>query len=137
MCSSFRALLSAAAVATLMSMAALAGGQTHRMPVDYGQPQPTYQLKLVSAPQEGQPLVVALVDAKGQQVGNGEVAMVHPVNRGIKASPMIQYVPEPLARDANGNFVCLGKHHRGEVVAFRGAGPAGKSPVWLSVTISG
>jgi hypothetical protein len=49
---------------------------------------------------------------------------------------MIQYVPEVLARDASGNFVCLGKHQRGEVVAFRGVGPEGSAPVWLTVTVN-
>jgi hypothetical protein len=125
------------AAAALMIAPALAGGPVHRMPSDYGQAEPAYQLKLVGAPVAGHPLVVALVDANGGQVRGGQVAMVHAVNRGLKASPMIQYVPEALAQDTNGNFVCMGRHHRGEVVAFRGAGPAGKAPVWLNVTISG
>lgn len=129
---SYRALLGA-----LMITPAFAGGPVHRMPADYGQPQPVYQLKLVAAPVAGQPIVVALLDANGRQVSNGGVEMVHAVNRGIKASPMIQYVPVPLAHDTNGYFVCMGKHHSGEVVALRGFGPAGKASVWLNVTISG
>ena len=126
----------AALVAAFTMQSALAGGPVHRMPADYGRPQPAYQLKLVAA-EAGRPLVLSFRNANGQPVAGGEVAMVHPVNRGIKASPSIQYVPEVLARDANGNFVCMGKHRRGDVVAFRGVGRAGASPVWLTVTISG
>ena len=132
-----QALFGAAAVVAAFTMqSALAGGPVHHMPADYGQPQPAYQLKLVAA-DAGRPLVLSFLDANGRPVAGGDVAMVHPVNRGIKASPSIQYVPEVLARDAHGNFVCMGKHHRGEVVAFRGVGRAGTAPVWLTVTISG
>lgn len=127
----------AATFAAFTMTSAFAGGPAHRMAADYGQPQPAYQLKLVSAAEAGQPIVIALVDANGRHVAGGEIQMVHPVNRGIKAGPMIQYVPEPLARDARGDFVCSGNHHRGEVVAFRGVGPAGQSAVWLTVTING
>jgi glucose/arabinose dehydrogenase len=123
-------------VAAFTMQSASAGGPVHRMPADYHQTQRAYQLKLVAS-DVARPLVLTLLGANGQPVTDGEVAMVHPVNRGIKASPMIQYVPEVLARDANGNFVCMGKHHRGEVVAFRGVGRAGASPVWLTVTING
>jgi hypothetical protein len=126
----------AALVAAFTMQSALAGGPAHRMPADYGQPQPAYQLKLVAA-DAGKPLVLSFLDANGRPASGGEVAMVHPVNRGIKASPSIQYVPEVLARDTNGNFVCMGKHHSGDVVAFRGVGKAGTAPVWLTVTING
>lgn len=119
---------------TIVAMpATFAGGPIRHMPAAYGPLQPSYQLKLVASPKAGAPVVIALVDAAGRNVAGGQVEMVHAVYNGIKSSPTVQHVPETLVRDASGNFVCLGKHHRGEMLTFRGVGPAGSAPVWLTV----
>lgn len=128
----------AATVAVLMVPSAAAGNGPHRMPADYGRPQPSYELK-VNTPVAGQPLVISLVNrADGQTVRDGEVSAVRPANLGPKAWPSVQWVPVMLTRDANGNFVCAGDHHvAGERMTLRGEGPSGAAPVWLTLTVKG
>lgn len=127
----------AATVAVLMVPSAAAGNGPHRMSADYGRPQPTYELKVDGAPAAGQPLVVSLVNrTDGQVVRGGEVVAMRPVYLGQKASPSIQWVPVMLTRDANGSFVCAADHHvPGQRLTLRGEGPAGTSPVWLTLTV--
>jgi hypothetical protein len=124
-----------ALAAVILTTSAFAGAPIHRMPADARGTEPVYQLALVGAPVSGKPLVVALTDANGHAV-DGSVAMLRPAWRGVKAFPMIQYVPVALARDAAGDFVCAHEHRAGDVVAFRALGPDGK-PVRLTVTING
>lgn len=129
----------AAITAALMATPALAGAAPHRMPADYGRPQPVYELKISQAPVAGRAIVIALVDhSTGQAVIGGEVVAMRPVNHGPKASPMIQRVPEALSRNADGNFVCAGDHHvPGERLTLRGEGPGATSPAWLTLTVKG
>lgn len=129
-----RALFGALA-AVILTTSAFAGAPIHRMPAAARGTEPAYQLKLVGTPVSGQPLVLALTDADGR-AADGTVAMLRPVWRGVKASPMIQNMPIPLVRDANGDFVCAHEHRAGDVVAFRALGPDGK-PIRLTVTVNG
>lgn len=125
----------AATVAVLMVPSAAAGNGPHRMPADYGRSQPSYELKVSGAPEVGRPLVISLVD-QGQVVRDGEVVVMRPVYLGQKASPSVRWVPVALERDADGNFVCNGDHHvPGAQLTLRGEGPAGRSPVWLTLNV--
>jgi hypothetical protein len=134
---SFKLAATAAAFAAIFAMqSASAGAAPHRMPADYGQPQPIYQLKIDATPVAGAPIVIALVDRDGNTVRGGEVAMFHAVNRGIKAAPMTQFVPVALTRNADGSFVCEEDHYPGERLTLRGTGSGGASPVWLTVAVS-
>ncbi len=132
-----------AVIATFAALLALqsasAGPPAHRMPAAYGQKQPTYQLKVASAPVVGAPLVVTLINqADGQQVQGGEVTALRPVFLGPKASPMFHSVSVVLTRNADGSFVCAGEHHvAGERLTLRGAGPGDASPVWLTLKVQG
>lgn len=123
-----------AAVLVLVQSSA-AGAPSHVMLAD--RPHPVYELKTAAAPEANKPLLISLVNkADGQPVSDGQVAVMRPVYLGIKASPSIQYVPVPLARDAYGNFVCPGEHHvPGERLTLRGTGPEGSSSVWLTLTV--
>lgn len=131
----------AAAAATfavvLAVQSASAGAPPHRMPAERSQTQPVYQLKVDGAPAMGQPLVITLVNqADGKAVRDGTVSVMRPVFLGIKASPMIQYIPVNLTRNADGNFVCSGEHHvPGARLTLRGTGPDSTSPVWLTLAV--
>ncbi|MDR3527272.1 MAG: hypothetical protein P4L57_08310 [Rhizomicrobium sp.] len=129
-----------ATVATLFVLqAASASTAGHRMPADYTQAQPSYQLKINAPAVVGVPLVVTLINqADGKVVQNGDIAVMRPVFAGQKASPMIRYVPVMLTRAADGSFVCAGEHHvAGEELTLRGAGPGDAAPVWLTLTVKG
>ncbi len=134
---SFKLAATAATFAAIFAMqSASAGAPPHHMPADYGQPQPVYQLKINAAPTAGAPIVIALVGRDGNTVRGGEVAMFHAVNRGIKAVPMMQFVPVTLTRNADSSFVCEEGHYPGERLTLRGTGPGGTSPVWLTIAVS-
>lgn len=125
----------AATVAVLMVPSAAAGNGPHRMPADDGQPQPSYELKVSGTPEIGRPLVITLVE-RGQIVHDGEVVAMRPVYLGQKASPSARWVPVALERDADGNFICSGDHHiPGGQLTLHGEGPAGRSPVWLTLDV--
>ena len=125
----------AALTALLLTTTAVAGTAPHRMPAGYPAAQPSYELKIDGVAQAGKPLVVSLVNqANGQAVPGGEVAVLRPVFRGIKAVPSIQWVAESLPRNADGKFVCAPEHHA-EGVTLRGVGPSGASPVWRNVPV--
>jgi len=136
---SFKFAAAAATIAVVLAMqSASAGAPPHHMPADYGQPQSDYQLKVNGAPKVGEPLIVTLVNkSDGQLVRDGSVTVLRVVFAGIKASPMIRYVPMALTRDADGSFVCAGEHHvPSERLTLRGTGPDGKSPVWLTIAVN-
>jgi|GEM_PF-1369349 len=117
------------AAVLLLTTPAVAGSPMHRLAA----PQPSYELKTDGAPQAGKPLFVTLLDrASGRIVTDGQVAVLRPVFRGPKAVPAIQYVSEALPQTADGRFVCASEHHAAGVT-LRGAGPAGMSPVWLTL----
>ena len=121
--------ISALAAALLLTTSAVAGSPMHRLAAS----EPSYELKTDGAPQAGKPLFVTLIDrASGSIVTNGQVAVMRPVYRGPKAVPAVQYEPEALPRTADGRFVCASEHHVAGVT-LRGAGPAGISPVWLTL----
>lgn len=117
------------AAALLLTTPAIAGAPMHHLAAS----EPSYELKTDGAPETGKPLFVTLVDrASGRVVTDGQVAVLRPVYRGPKAVPAIQYEPEALPRAADGRFVCASDHHVAGVT-LRGAGPAGTSPVWLTL----
>ena len=117
------------AAVLLLTTPAVAGSPMHRLAAA----QPSYELKTDGAPQAGKPLFVTLVDrSSGQVMTDGQVAVLRPVYRGPKAVPSIQYEAEALPQTADGRFVCASEHHAAGVT-LRGAGPAGMSPVWLTL----
>jgi hypothetical protein len=119
----------AAVSAILVSTPVLAGAPMHRLEAAL----PAYELKLDGQPQIGKPLYLSLVERdSGKPVADGEVAVLRRVFRGPKAVPAIQYELEALPRTADGRFECASEHHAVQVT-LRGAGPAGHSPVWLTI----
>jgi hypothetical protein len=129
-----------ATFATLFVLqSASAGSPIHRMPANDGQVQSSYQLKINAPAVVGAPLQVTLVNqADGQVVQGGQITVTHPAFQGPKASPMYRSAPMMLTRNADGSFVCEGKHHvAGERLTLRGAGPGDASPVWLTLIVKG
>jgi hypothetical protein len=128
----------AASAATLLTSSAFAGAPIHRLPTPLSaspSTQPSYELKTDGAPQAGKPLVVWLEDrASGKIVSDGKVVMLRAVYRGPKAVPAIQYVREALPQDAAGRFVCAAEHHA-DGIRLRGEGPAGNSPVVVTLAV--
>ena len=125
-----------AAAALLASVgSAIAGGQIHRMPADYGKTTPTYEFKVVGVPAADAPFTVQLVnDATGQLVENAHVTMQHSVWLGMKAAPQVQRVQVALEPDGRGNYVCASGHMLdGEKIVLRAHVPGESSATWLTV----
>jgi hypothetical protein len=119
--------LFAVLTAGILTSASLAGAPMHRMVSD----QPAYEIQLDGKLTVGKPLYLRLVDkASGQAVEGGEVAVLRPVYAGPKTP--VRFEVQALPHDAQGRFVCASEHHAASVT-LRGAGPAGASPVWMSI----
>ncbi|GAA0533811.1 hypothetical protein FHS83_002979 [Rhizomicrobium palustre] len=119
--------LFAVLTAGVLTSASLAGAPMHRM----AQAEPAYEIQLDGKLIAGKPLYLRLVDkTSGQAVEGGEVAVLRPVYAGPKTP--IRYEVQALPHDAQGRFVCASEHHAAGVT-LRGAGPAGVSPVWISI----
>jgi hypothetical protein len=130
----FGAVIVAAALLASVG-SANAGGQTHRMPADYGKTYPTYELKVVGVPAADAPFTVQLVnDATGELVANAHVTMQHSIWLGMKAAPQVQRVQVALEPNGRGNYVCASGHLLGgEKIVLRAHVPGESSATWLTV----
>ncbi len=124
--------------AALLAGTAVAGGQIHKLPADYGKTYPTYEFKIVNAPSARTPLTVQLVNRNtGQLVTDAHVTMQHTVWLGIKAAPQVQQVQLPLTPDGRGDYVCSrGTLRPGESVVLRGHVPGEPSATWTTIALN-
>lgn len=131
------ALVAAALFAT--AEPAIAGGQRHVLPADYGQVQPAYEFRIVSAPSANTPLVVQLVNTKtGQPVSDAHISLLRPTYLGIKAVPMFQNILMPLKPDGVGDYVYSGERLvQGERLTLRGHVPGEPSATWETIVVVG
>ena len=128
------------AVAALLTslVAANAGGPAHKLPTDFGQPTPSYEIKVVGMPSAGHPLTVQVVNRDtGQLVTNAQVSMQHLVWAGNKSVPQNQLLLVPLESDGRGDYVCMREHLRpGEHVTFRAHVSGDASGTWTTVALN-
>lgn len=129
------ALSAAIVAAALFAGPATAGGQTHRLPADYGKTYPTYEITVVNMPFEGSPLTVQLVNKDtGQLVTNAYVTMQHRHWLGVKGVPQYQRVQLSLTPDGRGDYVCQnGPLFAGDKIVLSAHVPGEPSSIWLTV----
>ena len=134
----FGAVVIAAALLATFN-AASAGGQTHVMPIGYGQPHPVYAIEIVTAPTNNEAMVVQVVNSKtGQSVADAHVEMQRPAFPGLKTGQTIRRPAIALQADGHGNFVCASEHHQlDETLTLRGYVSGSDTAVWQTVRVEG
>ncbi len=120
----------------LFAGSAVAGGQAHRLPADYGKTSPTYEIRIVNMPSgETAPLTVQVVNKEtGQLVTDAEVTMQHRHWLGFKGVPRYRRVQLELKPDGHGDYVCNnGPLLAGDKIVLRAQVPGEPSSTWLRV----
>ncbi len=129
-------IVGAVVAAALLAGPAIAGGQMHRMPADYGKSFPAYEIRLVNVPSDGAALLTVQVVNKetGQLVTNANVTMRHRRWLGIKGVPQFQYVQLALTSDGRGDYVCEnGPLLAPDKIVLSAQVPGESQTTWLSV----
>ncbi|MDE2135693.1 MAG: hypothetical protein KGJ49_13985 [Alphaproteobacteria bacterium] len=130
-------LIAAATIAAaLLAGPAVAGGQFHRMPADYGKMFPTYEIRIVNVPSgRTTPLTIQVINKEtGELVTNADVTMRHRHWLGIKGVPQFQYVQLALKPDGRGDYVCPnGALFYGDKIILRAQIPGEPSATWVTL----